>query len=102
MAIDFRDYCEPYTWSGTAKVAVTGNPSVRLAGFQLNSLTSAGAGVVNAKDASATGQHVYYNTAGAAMAKEFLSIPIRVGDLYMSAASASLTAFECTLYIVKD
>lgn len=98
----YGDYCVATTWSGTAGIVVAGNPSIRFAGFQVDSLTSAGAGVVDINETSATGANVYYNTAGAAKARDMLGIPIRVGNIYAAAASGSLTGFACTMFFIKD
>ena len=100
--LNYADHCDHKTWSGTASVLISGNPSVRFAGFQIDALTSAGAGVIDINDTSATGANVYYNTAGAAKARDMLSIPVRVGNIYCTAASGSLTGFACTMFFIKD
>lgn len=89
--------CKPKTFSGTAGVLVSGNPTVRYSGFNVVSDTSAGGGIIIVKDA-ASGTIIDYETASAVGVNKQFVVPVLCDNLYLSAASGSLTAFNVTIF----
>lgn len=93
----FPNHCDPYQWSGTAGMVLTGQ--CRLAGFNVVLDSSAGSALVHVTELSAAGQTLYKGTAAAGQFIQ-LNTPLRANGLYASAASSTLV--HVVVYAVDD
>jgi len=94
----FNDFCDPYNWSGTAGLVLTGMS--RLVGINvIDGAGSAGAAVVHLTEASAGGASLHKFTAVTGVAIS-MAVPIRCNGIYASAVSS--TAMQITILAVDD